>query len=194
MLMRFGLHVVWGGLARILERGFRATLPARLVAGWLAVCLGFQPALICAEEGVPGQAAPPTTSSKSVAGWTVAGAGAGFGLGLSVGLRAFDDAVDSDRKVWTTAVLAGAAGAVAGYLVGRARRSDRSPRPAAVRPGPRQDGAAAEGDTAGIGGRRPAPVLAEGEAGRFELRHVGLREMARRVVPRSGDAALAPAR
>jgi hypothetical protein len=120
--------------------------------------------------------------------------GAGFGLGLYVGLRAFDDAVDSDRKVWTTAVLAGAAGAVAGCLVGRARRSDRSPRPAAVRPGPRQDGAAAEGDTAGIGGRRPAPVLAEGEAVRFELRHVGLREMARCVVPRSGDAALVPAR
>ena len=35
--------------------------------------------------------------------WTAVGAGAGFGLGVWVGLTKFDDAIDSDRKVWTTA-------------------------------------------------------------------------------------------
>jgi hypothetical protein len=57
--------------------------------------------------------------------WTVSGAGAGFGVGLWTGLSAFDDAVNSDRKVWTSAIVGAGAGAVAGYLIGRAR-SDRS--------------------------------------------------------------------
>lgn len=60
--------------------------------------------------------------------WTVSGAGGGFGVGLWAGLTAFDDAVNSDRKVWTSAIVGGGVGAVAGYLIGRAR-NDRS-RPA----------------------------------------------------------------
>ena len=51
--------------------------------------------------------------------WTVVGAGAGFGVGLTTGLAAFDDAIDSDRKVWTTAIVGAAVGGTIGYLVGR---------------------------------------------------------------------------
>ena len=59
---------------------------------------------------------------------TITVAGAGFGFGLWLGLSAFDDAVNSDRKVWTSAIAGAGVGAVAGYLIGRAR-SERS-RPA----------------------------------------------------------------
>jgi hypothetical protein len=51
--------------------------------------------------------------------WTVVGAAAGFGVGIWAGLHAFDDAIDSDRKVWTTAILSAAGGGVAGFLIGR---------------------------------------------------------------------------
>lgn len=57
--------------------------------------------------------------------WIVSGAGAGFGVGLWAGLSAFDDAVNSDRKVWTSAIVGAGVGAVAGYLIGRSR-SDHS--------------------------------------------------------------------
>lgn len=59
--------------------------------------------------------------------WVMAGAGAGFGIGLWAGLTAFDDAVDSDRKVWTSAIAGAALGGTAGYLVGRARKARRHP-------------------------------------------------------------------
>jgi len=51
---------------------------------------------------------------------TLAGGGGGFAVGLFAGLAAFDDATNSDRKVWTTAILAGVGGAVGGYFLGRA--------------------------------------------------------------------------
>ena len=51
---------------------------------------------------------------------TVAGGGGAFALGVFVGLNAFDDAVNSDRKLWTTAALSAAGGAVGGYFLGRA--------------------------------------------------------------------------
>jgi len=56
---------------------------------------------------------------------TLAGGGGGFAVGLFAGLAAFDDATNSDRKVWTTAILAGVGGALWGYFLGRAldRRS-----------------------------------------------------------------------
>ena len=57
--------------------------------------------------------------------WTVSGAGAGFGVGLWAGLSAFDDAVNSDRKVWTSAIVGAGVGAIAGYFIGRSR-SDRN--------------------------------------------------------------------
>ena len=36
------------------------------------------------------------------------------------GLAAFYDATNSNRKVWTTAILAGVGGVIGGYLIGRA--------------------------------------------------------------------------
>lgn len=59
--------------------------------------------------------------------WTVSGAGAGFGVGLWAGLSAFDDAVNSDRKVWTSAIVGAGIGAVAGYLIGRSRSNHSQP-------------------------------------------------------------------
>ena len=59
--------------------------------------------------------------------WTISGAGAGFGVGLWAGLSAFDDAVNSDRKVWTSAIVGAGVGAVAGYFIGRARRDQSRP-------------------------------------------------------------------
>ena len=53
--------------------------------------------------------------------WTAVGAGAGFGIGMLVGLTAFDDAINSDRKVWTTAVVGAAAGGALGYFLSRGR-------------------------------------------------------------------------
>ena len=50
---------------------------------------------------------------------TVAGAGGGFAAGVFAGLSLFDDAINSDRKVWTTAILGSAAGGVGGYFLGR---------------------------------------------------------------------------
>jgi hypothetical protein len=51
--------------------------------------------------------------------FTLAGGGGGFAVGLVVGLAAFDDATNSDRKVWTTAALSAVGGAVGGYFLGR---------------------------------------------------------------------------
>ena len=64
--------------------------------------------------------APRTESHKNRTIFTIGGAGGGFALGIAVGLAAFDDATNSDRKVWTTAVLSGIGGAVGGYFLGRA--------------------------------------------------------------------------
>lgn len=61
------------------------------------------------------------------AAWTAAGAGAGFGVGLWAGLTAFDEAIDSDRKVWTSAIVGAAVGGTLAFLVSRSRRGGTSP-------------------------------------------------------------------
>lgn len=58
--------------------------------------------------------------------WTAIGAGAGFGVGLWAGLTVFDDAINSDRKVWTSALVGAGVGALGGYLIGRAIRGPRA--------------------------------------------------------------------
>src|SRR5262245_12839564 len=73
------------------------------------------------------QPASASRSSHRVA-WTMVGAGAGFGLGLYVGLNAFDDAVNSDRKLWTTALVSAAAGGTIAWLLARPHTPPR-PRP-----------------------------------------------------------------
>lgn len=165
----------------------RATRRTKAVAAWLAICAGLPPALLSAEQGSHRSASPPATASGSVAGWTAAGAGAGFGLGLYAGLRAFDDAVNSDRKVWTAAIVAGAAGAFVGYLVGRARQSDHSRGRAAI--GSTFRGRGAQG-VGGAGGVVPgaAAVWPEAAPVRFHLRHVGVGELVREDVTRGGEA------
>ncbi len=66
------------------------------------------------------QPAPTTTPHKYRTILAIAGAGGGFALGAFAGLNAFDDAVNSDRKVLTTAVVGAAGGAAGGYFAGRA--------------------------------------------------------------------------
>ena len=84
----------------------------------------------------------PATAAHAETGrvvWTAVGAGGGFGIGVWAGLSAFDDAINSDRKVWTSAIVGAGAGAVAGYLIGRARNDRAHPsmrRPAAAEPRP----------------------------------------------------------
>ena len=51
--------------------------------------------------------------------WTLVGIGAGFGAGVFLGLHAFDDAINSDRKVWTSAIVGAAAGGLAAGLLSR---------------------------------------------------------------------------
>ena len=54
-------------------------------------------------------------------GWITLGAGAGFASGVFLGLDWFDDATNSDRKVWLTAISFAAAGAITAALLTRDR-------------------------------------------------------------------------
>ncbi|MGE0815405.1 MAG: hypothetical protein AB7O28_23655 [Vicinamibacterales bacterium] len=76
--------------------------------------------------GVVCAAGPVEARDAATVAWTAVGAAAGFGVGLLGGLRAFDDAVHSDRKVWTTAVIGGAVGAVVGFSIGHERQRRRA--------------------------------------------------------------------
>jgi hypothetical protein len=78
------------------------------------------PFFVCGGAFAQQQAPKSGESHKYRTILTPVGGGGGFALGLVVGLAAFDDATNSDRKVWTTAVISGVAGAVGGYFLGRA--------------------------------------------------------------------------
>jgi hypothetical protein len=58
-------------------------------------------------------------SSKYRTILTIAGAGGGFALGVLGGMAAYDDATYASRKIWTMAIVTGAAGGVGGYFLGR---------------------------------------------------------------------------
>lgn len=90
------------------------------------------------QQASPQQAVPKKKSHK----WLIpVGIGAGFAIGTLVGLSAYDDAINSDQKVWTTAILSGAAGGFAGWAVSHhldkpsksAFRWNPSPNPTDVR-------------------------------------------------------------
>ena len=85
-----------------------------------ALCIGLIGLLLChvplsADTSGP---SPKASNTKRVV-WTLVGIGAGFGAGLFLGLNAFDDATNSDRKVWTSALVGAAAGGLAGNLLSR---------------------------------------------------------------------------
>lgn len=46
-------------------------------------------------------------------------AAGGFAAGMLLGLSAYDEAINSDSKVWTTAVVLGAASGIAGWWTAR---------------------------------------------------------------------------
>jgi hypothetical protein len=90
-----------------------------------AFCFGLIAVLLChtpllADAGDRSSASPARASSstKRVV-WTLVGIGAGFGAGVFLGLHAFDDSINSDRKVWTTAIVGAAAGGLAAGLLSR---------------------------------------------------------------------------
>ena len=101
----------------------------RFAAAVLTFLLAASP--IAADTGQPPPEARSNTGKRIV--WAVVGAAAGFGAGLFLGLNQFDDAIDSDRKVWTSAIVGAAGGAVAGALLSRnVKPSLRPPTPLAA--------------------------------------------------------------
>jgi hypothetical protein len=84
-----------------------------------AFCFGLIGLLLChvpvsadTDARAPASATRARSSSKRVV-WTLVGIGAGFAAGLYIGLNAFDDAVNSDQKVWTSALVGATAGGLA---------------------------------------------------------------------------------
>lgn len=90
-----------------------------------AFCLGLVALLLSqapawADTGA--RPSPPATKASSTTkrvAWTLVGIGAGFAAGLFIGLSAFDDSINSDRKVWTSVIVGAAAGGLAGGLLSR---------------------------------------------------------------------------
>ena len=74
-------------------------------------------------------ASPPR---KHTALWTVAGAGGGFALGMFLGLKVFDDDVESEQKVWATAIASAAAGGAIACMLSRRTRPVQRPAPATL--------------------------------------------------------------
>lgn len=106
-------------------------MPRYMWALVVLVSLLVQPAAWAhpATEDAPRAQKGPSTAKRVV--WTLIGAGIGFGAGLMLGLQQFDDAIDSDRKVWTSALVGAGAGGVAGALIsGRGGSSNPTAGPA----------------------------------------------------------------
>lgn len=95
------------------------TLRPRIIALTLAIVFGIA-------SSARAQAPAGSSTSRGSVVWTIAGAGGGFGIGLWAGLTKFDDSINSERKVWTTAIVGAAVGAVSGYFISRARSSRTS--------------------------------------------------------------------
>ena len=103
----------------------------RFLGGLLVASLFVAP--LAADDGKSQSAAGKSSGGKRAV-WIAIGAAAGFGAGVFIGLNAFDDAVDSDRKVWTTAIIAAAAGGVAGGLLSGSIGHAAPTRPALAKP------------------------------------------------------------
>jgi hypothetical protein len=96
----------------------------RSLTSLLLVTLLFTSEVLRADKGA---AATQTRGFRPI--WTAVGASAGFGLGVWAGLAKFDDALYSDRKVWTTAIVSAAAGGAIGFLIDRRQARNPSARP-----------------------------------------------------------------
>lgn len=96
-------------------------MTTRVIAGVLTVWLTTT-VVVSADGGEATRAAARSTRPL----WTFVGIGAGFGAGLWAGLTGFDDSINSDRKVWTSAIAGAAAGGVLGYLIDRKRAKSPS--------------------------------------------------------------------
>src|SRR5262249_62270789 len=57
---------------------------------------------------------PPEKPKKKHRWLIPVGAAAGFGAGLLVGFAAFDEAINSEQKIWTTAILISIGGGLGG--------------------------------------------------------------------------------
>jgi len=90
-----------------------------------AYCFGLIGLLLCQVPvsadtgGRPPAPQTKTSSNTKRLAWTLVGIGAGFGAGVFIGLNRFDDSINSDRKVWTSAIVGAAAGGLAGGLLSR---------------------------------------------------------------------------
>jgi len=71
-------------------------------------------------SAIPAHAQQTAPSHKYRTILTIAGGGGGFVAGMFVGFAKYDDAINSDRKIWTTSLVGAGAGAIGGYFIGRA--------------------------------------------------------------------------
>jgi hypothetical protein len=109
-------YAVWfGDLPR---RRIRDMFRRTLSFGLIALILFQVPAAADTREGPPAPRTSARSSTKRVV-WTLVGIGAGFGAGVLLGLNAFDDAINSDRKVWLSAIAGAAAGGLAAGLLSK---------------------------------------------------------------------------
>jgi hypothetical protein len=100
---------------------------SRQTCSLVLACLFLVHAPVWAQSQTSQPPPPQSGSTGKRALWTLVGAGAGFAAGMFFGLSKFDDSIDSDRKVWTSAIVGAVGGGVTGALlsknVGRARSS-----------------------------------------------------------------------
>ena len=97
----------------------------RIVCSLVLVALLAGSAPAFADDGP--QQSSGQSKGKRIA-WIALGAGAGFASGVFLGLDWFDDATNSDRKVWLTAISFAAAGAITAALL---TRDNKGPSPVA---------------------------------------------------------------
>ena len=83
----------------------------------LSLVLLAAPRPAAADERAPVQAQSSKSKGSHRTLWTIVGIGAGFTAGLFLGLNQFDDAINSERKVWISALAGAAAGGFAGNIL-----------------------------------------------------------------------------
>lgn len=105
-------------------------MPAKSIAAVLVASLVLLsvPTEVLAQSSATNQARPTSSSTKRIV-WSLIGAGIGFGAGLLVGVHKFDDAINSERKIWFSALTGAAAGGIAGGILSRDTKPDSVAKP-----------------------------------------------------------------